>query len=236
MATNKLEGPLLARYSEKTPPGERTGGRVFDELPTLNQTRGAALLAVHYNGETKQISLESLVGGWDDLRFPATAVNPPGQASDPDFDTTRGGWLFDAGGTETLFIIGQLPHLYKEGTSIRPHVHWVQENAGDVLWQLDYKWFNNGEAYPANFTTIDTTDKAFDYSVNSPQIDICQISAFPEIDGTGMRASSIIVTKFSRIGGDASDTYTGDALMIEFDLHYLSDGHGTQLEYVKLDP
>lgn len=181
------------------------------------------------------VALGDLVGGWDDLRFPATAINPPGAASDPDFDTTRGGWLFDAGSTEMLFVIGQLPHIYKEGTGIRPHVHWIQENAGDVYWQLDYKWFNNGASPDADFTTLNTVDKAFTFAIPSPNTGIAQISPFTEIDGTGMKASSVLMMKLSRIGGNGADTYTGDALMVEFDIHYMSDGHGTQLEYTKLD-
>lgn len=117
MSTAKLEGPLLARYSEDTPPGSRTGGRVIDELAPLLQSTG----------------------------------------------------------------------------------------------------------------------KAFTYDSHSPLVDLAQITSFAEIDGTGKKASSMLVMKLSRIGGDGSDTYTGDALMVEFDVHYESDGHGTQSEFIKRD-
>jgi len=166
---------------------------------------------------------------FDDLRFPATAINPPGSASDPDFDTIRGGWLFADGSTELLFILGQLPHNYNEGSTLHPHIHWVQENSGDVLWQLDFKWFNNGAEYPADFTTLQTVKKVFNYSSGS----LSQISAFQPITGEGMGISSMFAMKLSRIGGDAADTYTGDALMMEFDFHYEIDGHGSEREYLK---
>jgi len=69
--------------------------------------------------------------GFDDLRFPATAINPPGAVNDPGFDATNGGWLFDAVATEVLFLIVQMPHSWKEGTSIEPHIHW-QKTTSDA--------------------------------------------------------------------------------------------------------
>ena len=166
---------------------------------------------------------------YEDVKFPATAINPPGLVSDPDFDTDEGGYLFDDSSTELLFIIGQLPHSYPEGAMVSPHVHWEQAAAGNVVWQLEYKWYNNGDAVPAEFTPIESQGVAFAYSSGT----IGQISIFPPIDGTGKKISSILRMKLSRLGGDTGDDYTGDALMTEFDLHCACDGHGSEYEYGK---
>jgi hypothetical protein len=151
---------------------------------------------------------------WDDLRAPATAINPPGLVSDPTFDSTNIGWLFDPSSTEILFIILQMPHSYSEGTNIIPHVHWesTDSNVGTVKWRLEYKWTNVGDIESGSYTAIDITPSTDGNSLKS------LISGFGEISKTGARISSILSVKLSRIGGD--DTYTGDALLKEFDIHY----------------
>ena len=79
---------------------------------------------------------------WDDLTFPATAINPPGQASDPDWDNTKGGWLFDANGTEQLWVIAQMKHGWAQGSDLKPHFHWEKTTSasGTVLWRRIYTW------------------------------------------------------------------------------------------------
>lgn len=37
----------------------------------------------------------------------------------------------------------------------------------------------------------------------------------------------------SSIGGDALDTYASDARLLELDIHYQSDGHGSERERAK---
>ena len=88
---------------------------------------------------------------WDDLRFPAVAINPPGAASDPDVDPTDGTLLFAAGSTEVVFFAVQLPHCWKMGSAISPHVHWVKTTsaAGTVKWTLSYRWADLGETLSA---------------------------------------------------------------------------------------
>ena len=165
---------------------------------------------------------------WDDLRAPATAINPPGQASDPDWDNTNGGYLFDADRTEQLWIIMQMPHTYKEGSNIRPHVHWfpTNTNTGDVLWRMQYKWTNINEV-DGDFVTLDVLSKGGGTGYKH------QFEAFEEIDGTGKILSSILTIKLSRIGGDETDTYNADALLREFDIHYQIDTPGGSYEEFK---
>lgn len=166
---------------------------------------------------------------WDDLRAPATAINPPGLVSDPDWDNTNGGWLFDAAGTEVLWIVTQMPHTYKEGSNIQPHIHWqpTNTNTGNVLWRMEYKWTNVGDVEAAGFTTLNVLDAGAGVARTQ------QIAGFGEIDGTGKRISSMLVLKLSRIGGDATDTYNADALLREFDIHYQVDARGSEEQFVK---
>jgi hypothetical protein len=166
---------------------------------------------------------------WEDLRFPATAINPAGAASAMVFDTTNIGFTAGAAGTQVIAIIGQMPHSWKEGSDIYPHIHWepTTTNTGNVLWRLEYKWTNIGDTEPAGFTTLDILDAGDGTALKH------QIASFAAISGAGKTISSIITMKVSRIGGDATDTYTGDALLKEFDIHFESDTLGSRSEFTK---
>ena len=171
---------------------------------------------------------------WDDLRFPASGFNPPGQASDPDYDTTNGGWLFDATGTEVLFMQAQMPHAWVEGSAIKPHVHWQKTTSasGNVLWRFSYKMAPIGEVMDAAFTDVDVTTTV----AGTPDNDTANehlISSFSELSMTGKSLSDMILIKLSRIGGDASDTYAADARLLEFDIHYQINSLGSEQEFVK---
>lgn len=167
---------------------------------------------------------------WDDLRFPATAINPPGQASDPDWDVSNGGWLFDSGSTEVLYLIAQLPHTWSEGTTLKPHVHWEKTTsaAGDVLWQLRYEWASIGEVRSALVTINEATA-----AVASDVADTHQITALGDISGAGRGISDMLVMRIERVGGNAGDTYGADARLLEFDIHHQVDARGSAEEFAK---
>jgi len=172
---------------------------------------------------------------WEDLRFPATAINPPGLASDPGFDTTNGGFLFDAASTELIFLIEQLPPSYSTGSNLKPHVHWQKTTSasGTVLWRLEYKIAIKGEVMDAAFTQLD----AYETVSATPDDDTTDrhlITAFDEIDGTNLGISDMLLIKLSRIGGDGTyDTYGADARLLEFDFHYQRNSPGSNEEFIK---
>lgn len=162
---------------------------------------------------------------WDDLKFPFTRTRV-GALNKPDFDYTNLGLLFPQNdATEIVYIIGQMPHEYKEGSNIRPHIHWQQSAATAVTWVMEYKWFNNNSAIPAAFTTISTNTGAFTYTSGN----LAQISSFPEIDGTGKFLSSLLLIKIYR----NDNTTTGDVPAFEFDIHYEIDSNGSNGEFTK---
>lgn len=170
---------------------------------------------------------------WNDMKAPATAINPPGLASDPTFNTTEGYWQFADSVTNLLFITIQLSHGYKEGADIEPHVHWIQTASGSPLWRMSYKWYNNGDPYPAAFTDIDSDPEVFTYTSGN----LAQISPFPAINGAGMKISSIVQLKLQRIGGDANDTLNGaSANLTEFDIHVVENYRGSTEEFLKYSP
>ena len=165
---------------------------------------------------------------YEDLRFPATAINPPGAASDPDWDASNGGWLFDPGSTEVLYVIAQLPHSWKEATTLKPHVHWEKTTnaAGNVKWQLRYEWSAYMEAR-TSLTTINETSPVADTDI----ADTMMITALPDITASGKEISDMLVMRIERIGGQ--DSSGADARLLEFDIHYEVDSFGSSAEYSK---
>ena len=165
----------------------------------------------------------------DDLRFPASGINPPGAVSDPGRSTITGLLQFDPSSTEIIAGVAQMPHGWLEGSDIRPHIHirgiTTDPGAGPnnvVQWKLDYKWYNYDDPLPAAYTseTLNFTLPADDTTkVNT-------IQKFTAISGAGMRHSSLFEWRLSRIGGDAADTYPDDCVLVEFDIHYYSSKLG----------
>jgi len=201
------------------------GGEGTDAL-RLSGIAGANYTEVEPDGTIKFVGDATV---WEDMRAPATAINPPGVEGDPDWDATNIGWLFDAAGIEILYIIFQLPHTYKEGTDLYPHVHWqpTSTDTGDVLWKIDYKWTNVNATDAGSTTPVEITPAGDGTTLKH------QLSSFAALDGTGKTISSILTIKLSRMGNDDDDTYTGDALLKEFDIHYQIDTVGSRTELTK---
>jgi len=121
-----------------------------------------------------------------------------------------------------------MPYTYKEGTDLMPHVHWSPKstNTGDVDWILEYTIVNIGGTF-GNTTTIHMLDTA------DGVIDKHQISVGDAIDGSGLGISHMIVCRLYRDGGEGDDDFTGDASLLEFDLHFQIDTMGSRRELYK---
>ena len=160
---------------------------------------------------------------WNDLKAPFSQVKL-GATAKPDFDFTNLGLLFPSGdATEIASIIMQFPHDYKHGTNIYPHLHWQQMNTNTVVWKLDYKWFKNGAAVPAAFTTVAATGQAFTYTSGN----LLQIQTWAAIDGSAIDSvSSIFLAKLYRDDSVNGGAGSNDALAFEFDIHYEIDTPG----------
>lgn len=170
---------------------------------------------------------------WDDLRAPATAINPPGQVSDPDIDPNDGAFLFDFTGIEQVPIIFQMPHGWKQESIIHPHAHWAKttDAAGEVIWQYRYRAWNMNEIAPAWSGWITANGRSEEPGSTQKTI----IEDFPEIDMTGFKISCMLSFQLRRDPTNENDNYGADAKLWEFDLHHLKDGLGSSLKLVKSD-
>lgn len=196
--------------------------------------KGTNLLVAEVDGKKMFYTSESeplrlLDTAWDDLRFPVSGINPLGAGADPTRNPTTGLLEFSASATNVVAFQAQLPHNWREGSMIYPHVHWAPAttNTGNVLWQLEYRMANVHGTLPAGFTTITVLD------AGDGVADKHQIAPFAGISMTNMTLSCMVLCKLSRLGADGTDTQTGVAQLLEIDFHYEVDGFGSDEEYTK---
>lgn len=210
----------------------------ISQLDPLALPTTAGELPIVQGAATHRVTVDALAkeaifaGRWDDLRFPATGINPPGAPSDPSRDNQTGLLDFSANSENVITALAQMPHKWLEGSAIRPHLHFVKPNTGDVVWNLQMRRTQaRGEAWPGVWTDLGdiTALAAGDTSATTGVV----IAEWPEIDMTGYRVSSLLLFRLSRKGADAADTMPGNATLIEFDLHYQIDAIGSIGEFTK---
>lgn len=171
---------------------------------------------------------------YDDIRTPVNVVRVPG-AKAPTWTSYKSSEVLAfsdqavAGNEERVYFTIQIPHSYREGSDIDPHVHWVPEDntGGNVRWALTYVWANEDTVFGAE-TTIYMNAAA------GTTTDMHIFSNFGDISGSGKTISSILLCSLSRNSSDALDTYNGkDAYLLEVDFHYLSDAFGSTPKRIK---
>ena len=173
---------------------------------------------------------------WDDLTFAASSitVNPIGAVANPARDETEtdfpGTLLFSGSQINVLAGAFQMKHCWKEGTAIRPHIHWSKPAGGagdDVSWTFYYRILNRG-AVPGAWQGPVAGTLAVNHNGTA---EAEAITSFGEIDLTGMPVSTNVAWRLYRLGN--SDSFNGTARLIEFDIHYQIDSRGSPQEYSK---
>jgi hypothetical protein len=129
--------------------------------------------------------------------------------------------------TEEVSVVLELNHNWKEGTVLKPHIHWyaVNGNLGNVNWQMDYVLLAFGATVPAA-TTINTI-------VATPGIAWqATLTSLPDIDASGFLLGTQMHIRLFRDPTD-NDTYGADAALATFGLHVQVDTLGSRQVVVK---
>jgi hypothetical protein len=171
--------------------------------------------------------------GWDDMRSPATAVNPPGGASDPSRDQTTGLLDFASNQDNVVMILQQIPHAWKEGSELSPHLHWCKTTSasGTVAWKLEVKHWPIGGVLDGSWTDLGTYTTTATGTPDNNTANEHLITGFDEIDMEGYKISHCLLYRLTR---DVSeDTYGASARVIEFDTHYQTESFGSNRLYQK---
>lgn len=189
------------------------------------------------------LSYEGTATRYDDLRVPVFSTSRDG-SNPPDFywfqDTSGGGgsgsqgvfaYWFSGSTQEEVYFIVQMPHGWKEGTDIYPHVHWsAKTNVGTntVQWGLEYSWGNVGATIGASTIITGNTPIAAVGSVDAYKHAVTPLGT---ISGLNKNLSSLLICRLFRDAG--SDSYGADAALFEIDFHYQIDSDGSRGQFTK---
>lgn len=172
---------------------------------------------------------------WEDLRFPATSLNPPGPADGATLVATWGpgnnmlALEFPDASTKSIWCNVQLPHGWQLGTPLYPHLHVAPNvtNTGNVRWLMSYSWANVlGD--DITFGAVQTNPTTQAIASNSQFKHL--LHNLGTIAGTGKTESSMLCMKIDRLGGDELDTFGAAIHVLEFDIHYRPGGVGRIFE------
>ena len=160
----------------------------------------------------------------DDLRAPFTRTQQNPTTLRPDYDATNLGLLFPQNDeTEVVDFIFQLPHGYKPGTPLFPHIHVVQAQNAQAKFVVEYKLYNQyGGAIPASWTQYVLDTYAVTDAYSTPRSQVIRGNS-AGISGTGITESAILKVRLYRQTGDG---YTGDILADELDIRVFMDKPG----------
>jgi hypothetical protein len=181
---------------------------------------------------------------FDDLVFDGLAVrngsNLPSLTKWKDnvAGNSVGLWLyyFPHGSEKDIFLTIQMPHRWKIGTTIYPHVHWLSPSGNGtsgqkVLWGLEYEWLNVGDVGVTDSVEITGDTPELNETIVQNKHYLTKIGA--GISGSGKTLSSILVCTLSRKGQLGGDTFLGDVALLSFDFHYEIDSLGSDSELGK---
>lgn len=187
--------------------------------------------------QTGNVLLAGNATVWDDLRIsgantrvgstaPAlVAFGPSGNLKTLQFETAH---------HDEVHFEFQMPHAWKEGTRIYPHVHWTPINttAGNVVWELEYSWADMSGTFGAPGNMASAATAAGGVAWVHKKTDLIE-GGNNYIDGAGKKISSMLVCRLHRNAGAGSDTLAEAVAFLEFDIHYEMDGLGSDTTGVK---
>jgi len=182
---------------------------------------------------------------WNDLNvFPDATTksgsNPPVMTKFKDNGSASQGVFlnaFSASIEQELYFTIQLPHGYKEGTAMYPHVHWTpMATTGSasyvVVWGFEYTIMKHTGTF--GNTTIVTGSAPVNLASTPTGIGFHTITAFSPIAASAEnKISTIMVCRLFRKAADAADVYDGLAGLLGFDIHYESDMAGSRTDLEK---
>jgi len=167
---------------------------------------------------------------WDDVRV--SLVTRGSGGVNPLFSQIQGtlyAYKFSGTADNEIFFEVQMPHGWKEGTTIYPHVHWASNGTskGNVTWGLDYEWQNINGTFSGTTSNIFTSVAAVGTAKNQQITDI-GANGITEAD---KKISSMILCRLYRAGN--SDANNDECFLLAFDIHYEVNTLGSRTTLVK---
>jgi hypothetical protein len=129
---------------------------------------------------------------------------------------------------DEIWFSAQMPHAWKLGSVIYPHLHWMPESdvspADNIKINLLYGWCNLDDDFAAAAAPL---SRDVSTTENGALKHLLHDFSETGIDGTGKTLSSILMCKFYRSEAD-SDNYAGGIYALEVDFHFEIDTIGSR--------
>lgn len=213
----------------------------FDTYDDFTLTKENDWVSLVSDGTNWKVLGSSIITGqlkfadtvWEDLRFPTNAINLPGAGTDPSRSNITGLLEFADGADATIAGSTQMPHGWKPGTAIRPHVHVLfpaaKVSTGVTRWKLEVNrgdYDTDFEVAYESYVTIGTI------SVTNPDnTKLTVLEGWGDVAMTNIGESGSVLWRISRMGNtDGLDVDTGKVVLLDVDFHYQVEKLGTDDE------
>jgi hypothetical protein len=174
---------------------------------------------------------------WEDLRTPVNMLKFS-DTKPPIWTSYKGSYVAafedQAVNYQSIYWVWQLPHSYKLGTDLYPHIHTVPEDdtSGNVYWQFTYSIAKKDGIFPnpTSVYGIAAMPAVADYH----KFDYLAVISGAIIPSDSVDLSTIILCGLHRRSDDPLDTFGGKSVyLLEVDLHYQQDTAGSRQELTK---
>lgn len=182
---------------------------------------------------------------WDDISASLIASRLDTVSGRLEYDFFNSGVSFKSTARypdEPVVISLQMFHAMKTGAGavLRPHIHWLQQQADIPNFMIGVKLINWGETTTfetdfSNYTLHTPTGNAFTYTAGV----LAQITMFPEIDISSLGLSGTVNIALFRDSANTSTLFAGvdpvatDVTVVYTDAHTQFNSLGSREEYVK---
>jgi len=181
---------------------------------------------------------------WDDLMVYPDATTKSGSYSPSWARFGQNGssqgvflWMFSPTTEQELYFTVQIPHSYKLGTTIYPHVHWTTTtgtpSGTNVVWGLEYTIMKISGTFSTT-TTIITANTVISTPTSTAQHLITSFGGIAS--GTTpneIGISTVLICRLYRKAVDTNDTFDNSVGLLGFDIHYERDTEGSRTEFAK---
>jgi hypothetical protein len=191
-------------------------------------------LAVEADGTLR---MDGAATVWDDMFGDITKVQVQGTGVTLNSAELTLDFLASAEINDYAIVVYQMSHKWKPGSTIYPHIHWIQQDNIVPNFLIQYRWQRNKQAKTTDWTNYKcNTNNAFTYSSGS----LNQITA-----GGGITApedygiSDVIQVRIIRDTKNQStvfsgpDPYSGTVSISSVDFHFEIDTEGSRTQYGK---
>ena len=180
------------------------------------------------------IEMEGNATVWDDLMVFPNSVKIKGSTNIPtDVVFASNLYLLGFNEGDQVYFTVQIPHSYKIGSTLEPHVHWTtisgNPSSGDVGWGLEYSASTIAGTFPSS-TSENTGTTIVQPSSGTSAAYQHTITSLGTIDGSGLGISSVLVCRLYRT---TDGSYGSPALLLGMDFHFEKDTEGSRSNFTK---